>query len=275
MRSEPSDVLNIYEGGADAGDPRSGPRGSKLCGGRASSCGSSCGRHRRILIGPDHLFSRRAALGGSTQLAVRHAVHRRAQHHLSRSGLVAAGAHHRAAIALSIVYVGADNLLIRGRARRPGVIAHIRLHPRLRVANVLREMDRFARSAGAFLQRRGRNRSASGRGPSRRRRHCARGRRPGRRLAFAGSSYGGRRVLVRSTGLFPGVSRDGHWECCSRSGLVVFKAQPPATRQRSEVEGQDNLFVLRRRQQRSDVSQPPRRRRRREEPGWGHRFWTR
>ena len=249
-----------------------------------------------ILIGPDHLLFLVGLLllGGTvrqlavivTSFTVAHSI----TLSLAALNLVSPPARIiEPAIALSIVYVGADNLLIRdGRDVRAWIAFAFGFIHGFGFANVLREMDLPARALGwslfsfnvgveigqllvvavvatALAALRSRSEAA------------------GRQLAFAGS------IVVMAAGafwfvqrvFFPGgdlhETRHRAWAMLlARSGgLVAVKAQPPAADAPKVIEVEkvkDNLYVLRgrRRQHRRLRHRERRRRRRREEPGLGH-----
>ena len=168
-----------------------------------------------ILIGPDHLLFLVGLLllGGTvrqlalivTAFTVAHSI----TLSLAALNLVSPPARIiEPAIALSIVYVGADNLLIRdGRDVRAWIAFAFGFIHGFGFANVLREMDlprARARLVAVLVQPRRRGRSAAGRRwswPRRWRRCASRNETAGRQLAFAGS------VVVMAAGAFWFIQR--------------------------------------------------------------------
>ena len=214
--------VNIYERrGADAGDSRSRAPALRVFPGHAAGRLAVIRRFvpagvHHILIGPDHLLFLVGLLllGGSlrqlvlvvTAFTVAHSVT------LSLAALNIVSPPARLiepAIALSIVYVGADNLLVRGgRDVRAWIAFAFGFIHGFGFANVLREMELPPRALGwslLFVQPRRGDRPAAGRGAVASAlalmRAQERGGRPpggGRRVD---RRHRRRRILVRSAGV--------------------------------------------------------------------------
>ncbi len=221
VRPAASDLReHLRRRGADAGDPRRRPREVRVL--RRHAPGRVRGRQAVPAGGhpphPDRTGSpavpRRPA--AARRLAApardhRHRVHGRAQHHALARGaepVIPPARIIEPAIALSIVYVGADNLLIRdGRDVRAWIAFAFGFIHGFGFANVLREMDlprARARLVAVLVQPRRRGRSTAGRrwsSPPRSLRCAPRSEQAGRQLAFAGS------VVVIAAGAFWFIQR--------------------------------------------------------------------